>query len=179
MGKIIAFLFVPLLLLKPYKGVSQDADLLVALKEILFHKEISEKVSLDLSERGGNKTVYIMADTIFQRINAGILERLQQERGKVVLMDHKSTTIAVINDPWFYLDTAPLFVLFKAWEVGPKQIKVTIRTSSLYVRRQMKDKYITANAVLVKENDTWQLKQIRIEEVECCDNIFGEIEIRK
>ncbi|MFM8913410.1 MAG: hypothetical protein ACKOE6_10935 [Flammeovirgaceae bacterium] len=179
MAKVSAFLLLAGLLLASHEGFSQNADLSPVIKEVFFHKEVSEKIFLEPTEKGGNKIVYIMADTIFQRINPGILERLQRERGKVVLLDEKSTTVNVINDPWFYINTAPLFVLFKHWEATPKRIKVTIRTSSLYLRKQMKDRYIVVSCVLVKEKDAWHLKQTKIEKKDCCDNIFGEIEIHK
>lgn len=179
MARVSAFLLLVGLLSASRTGFSQNADLLPVIKEVFSHKEVSKIFFLEPTEKGGNKNVYIMADTIFQRIHPGILEELQREKGMVVLLDESSVTVNVINDPWFYLNTAPLFVLFKHWEVSPKRIKVTIRTSSLYFRKQMKDKYILVSCVLVKENDAWHLKHTKIKKKDCCDNIFGEIEIQK
>ncbi|MFM6517638.1 MAG: hypothetical protein ACKPIC_13890, partial [Microcystis panniformis] len=76
MAKVSAFLLLAGLLLASHEGFSQNADLSPVIKEVFFHKEVSEKIFLEPTEKGGNKIVYIMADTIFQRINPGILERL-------------------------------------------------------------------------------------------------------
>lgn len=177
MNKVISFLL--LLLLKSYHGSSQNTELLPVIKQVFFQKDVFDEIFLEPTEKGGRKIAYIMADTIFQRINPGILESLQRERGKVTLLDENSTTVNVINDPWFYINTAPLFVLFKRWEVTPKMIELTFRTSSLYLREQMKDRYILVSCVLVKEKDNWHLKHTKIKKKDCCDNIFGEIEIHK
>jgi hypothetical protein len=133
-----------------------------------------EKISIN---QGGTLNAYLMVDSVFIHTCPSILDSLQKYRGRVPLIKTENRSILIVNDPWFNIEKVPLFILLKDIQVSEKKMQVVFRTSSLYLRAELKDRYCEIICYLDLRDNEWILQKCKIRPLTCCDNVFGEIEI--
>jgi hypothetical protein len=160
--------------LSSYSSNGQDSSKFKIFDRVLSSENVWEKVSIN---QGGTLNAYLMVDSIFIHTCPSILDSLQKYRGRVPLGNTQRRNVHIVNDPWFNIERAPLFVLFKRMRVSGKKMQVVFRTSSLYEREEFKDRYSEITCYLNLRHNEWILQTCKITPLTCCDNVFDEIEI--